>query len=442
MHIKSIVLSFTLSILLIVSLTLSPYGSVPLYVNASEEGLPSSLYSKYCALIDGDSKRLLYGKDFETQVPMASTTKIMTCYVTLTQFDLDSTVTTSKYAASMPDVQLNAVTGQQFRLKDLLYSLMLKSHNDSAVVIAENCAYFYLCDNDASQNPDLSNMDLSFLTKELLDARDSSCLSAFSLEQSQMLVRVFTTLMNQQAKKWDCTNTYYITPNGLDAEDENGVHSTTAYELAVIMSHCIESDEFNEICQTKSYSFSDLTGKQNYTVGNANAFLDMYDNIIAGKTGFTGNAGYCYVCAYQADGRTFVVALLACGWPSNKTYKWKDARLLLNYGREHYYKKEILSPQTLEQTVSVSQGVNDSVALAYNNSYSCLLSDHDIVNVVFSVPDSVTAPVCQNEIAGKVSIYINDILTKEFPIYFCDNVRKLTFLDKFNDILNQFLLCT
>ena len=62
----------------------------------------------------------------------------------------------------------------------------------------------------------------------------------------------------------------------------------------------------------------------------------MREGILSGKTGYTGDAGYCYVCAEEKDGRTFIVALLGSGWPNHKTYKWKDTAALLNYGEENY----------------------------------------------------------------------------------------------------------
>ena len=68
----------------------------------------------------------------------------------------------------------------------------------------------------------------------------------------------------------------------------------------------------------------------------------MYDNIISGKTGFTADAGYCYVCAYKDENKTFVVALLACGWPNNKSYKWTDSKVLLDYARNNFEKQVLL----------------------------------------------------------------------------------------------------
>ena len=74
---------------------------------------------------------------------------------------------------------------------------------------------------------------------------------------------------------------------------------------------------------------------------NHNAFLNMMDGALSGKTGFTSDAGYCYVGALRRDKRTFIVALLACGWPNNKSYKWSDMRTLMTYALDHYQYKNI-----------------------------------------------------------------------------------------------------
>ena len=88
---------------------------------------PGQLYAQSAVLMDGDSGRVLFEKNGYEQRPMASTTKIMTLIVTLENANLDEVVTVSDYAASMPDVQLGIRAGEQFRLEDLLYSLMLES---------------------------------------------------------------------------------------------------------------------------------------------------------------------------------------------------------------------------------------------------------------------------------------------------------------------------
>ena len=95
------------------------------------------------------------------------------------------------------------------------------------------------------------------------------------------------------------------------------------------------SGEFLTITGTRSYQFQDVDQKRSFSCRNHNAFLDMMDGALSGKTGFTADAGYCYVGSLRRDKRTFIVALLACGWPNNKGYKWKDTRKLMEYGLEH-----------------------------------------------------------------------------------------------------------
>ena len=102
------------------------------------------------------------------------------------------------------------------------------------------------------------------------------------------------------------------------------------------MSYCIKNETFLEITRTPSHQFSNLAGTKTYNCNNHNAFLQMMEGALSGKTGFTGNAGYCYVGALRRDERTFVVALLACGWPNNKTYKWSDTKTLMEYGLSQY----------------------------------------------------------------------------------------------------------
>lgn len=97
-----------------------------------------NLYALSAVLMDGESGRVLYEKNGAEKRAMASTTKIMTCILVLEADVLEEKAVTSAYAASMPKVHLGAVQGEAFYVKDLLYSLMLESHNDSAVILAEH----------------------------------------------------------------------------------------------------------------------------------------------------------------------------------------------------------------------------------------------------------------------------------------------------------------
>ena len=357
----------------------------------------AGLYSKYSVLIDADSGRILYGSNDTTAVSMASTTKIMTLIIALENCDKNFVATASAYAASMPDVQLNAVTGEQFLINDLYYSLMLESHNDSAVIIAENTAYYLLCKNPSlrSETPFINNYNY-----------DSSFLSEISHEQSEILVHIFTDLMNEKADDILLSDTYYITPNGLDAEDNYSFHHTTAYDLAKTMAYCINNDEFLRITQTVSKTFSDTTGKHTYQLNNKNRLLNPENGVISGKTGFTNKAGYCYVCAYKDNDRTLCIALLACGWPPNKNYKWNDANYLIALGKKYNRQKYFNCEYTFY--IPVSKGKYDFCELIPDSAVEFLACDDDSVNIQIDIPETLYAPVNSSQIYGTINIYVND----------------------------------
>ena len=105
---------------------------------SGESSAPGNLYALSAVLMDGDSGRVLYEKEGETPRANASTTKVLTCILALENGKGDDYVQVSSNAAAQPDVRLGIQKGEQYYLEDLLYSLMLQSHNDAAVAIAEH----------------------------------------------------------------------------------------------------------------------------------------------------------------------------------------------------------------------------------------------------------------------------------------------------------------
>lgn len=355
---------------------------------------PAELYALSAVLMDGESGRVLYEKDGERPLANASTTKVLTCIVALENSLGDDYVQVSQNAASQPEVKLGLRKGEQYYLEDLLYSLMLKSHNDTAVAIAEHCGGS---------------------------------------------VEGFARMLNRKAKQIGCKNTYFITPNGLDAEDENGKHHTTAKDLALIMRYAIKNETFLHIAQTRDYTFSEITGKRTFSVHNANAFLDMRDGVLAGKTGYTSQAGYCYVCAWEKEGKTFIVSLLGCGWPNHKTYKWSDTEKLLDFGDYNYeYETYWKEPQTGK--ILVTDGVEDGQDIgtkiylrgkcsvtAYDREKEVLLKKGETVICKIEIPQKVSAPVLKGEKLGRIAYYLDGKLIDFYPVYAEKSVEKISF---------------
>ena len=321
-----------------------------------EKSTTSQLYARAAVLMDADNGRILLGKNEDEALPMASTTKIMTCILALEKGDTEDVAEVSAYGAGQPKVHMGAKKGESYRIGDLLYALMLESYNDAAVIIAE----YY-----GSQMAGLSGD-----------------IASHSAAESKQAVLAFTAEMTKKAKELGCKDTFFVTPNGLDGSLElkksgksiNYEHHTTAADLAAVMSYCIvkspKKEAFLKITRTPSYTFHDRKrmesgwqeGSRTVACMNHNAFLQMMDGALSGKTGFTGKAGYCYVGALEKDKKRFTIALLACGWPNNKSWKWHDARLLYEYGLEHYDRRDIREERILPD-VRVKNGQRDSAGL-------------------------------------------------------------------------------
>lgn len=362
----------------------------------------NDLYALSACLMDADSGRVLYGKNVDEVRAMASTTKIMTLIIALEYGDAKDIVTISPYAASMPDVQLNVKAGEQYRLGDLCCAMMLESYNDVAVAIAEHIGAAYA-------------------------GADTENTGKRSVDDSKKCVSAFAGLMNDKAKELGCEHTYFITPNGLDAEDENGKHSTTARELAIIASYAVKNDDFNTVTGTKQYSFGEINGKRNCTAYNKDAFLNQMNGAFGIKTGFTGDAGYCFVGALRSDGRTFISVVLGSGWPSNRTYKWKDTRKLMEYGINNFFEQKIFETVEEYKTVEVTDGIGDCVGTGIEGELSMLISASDEVKVVYELEDSTVAPVRKGDELGKAVVYVNGERFAVFPITAVDDVRQVDF---------------
>lgn len=259
------------------------------YFNANgtleHTGLDYNLSSDCALLINANTGKVVYAKNENVRHANASTTKIMTCILALENCKLNEKVTFSPYAASIEPSKLYANAGEVFYLKDLLYSLMLPSHNDTAVAIAEH---------------------VSGSTAKFVD------------------------LMNKKAAAIGCTNTHFATPNGLDFGYD---HYTTASDLAKIARYAIKRNMFRKLISTGYYSFSNLNTERTYYIGTTNALLGNLPGVQGMKTGYTNKAGYCFVgLSYSQKGNTYISVVLG---GSSSASRWEDSRRLLTYAYYH-----------------------------------------------------------------------------------------------------------
>ena len=175
----------------------------------------------------------------------------------------------------------------------------------------------------------------------------------------------------------------------------------------------------------------------------------MMEGALTGKTGYTGQAGYCYVGAVEQGEELYIVALLACGWPNHKTYKWSDMRKLITYGLEQYdYENVWQELPTLQ--VEVKDGIPKDgspdgrayVALEIDDTSKqlyVLLREGEEVQIKIQPAEYVTAPVEKGTVAGMATYLLDDEIIKSYPLRTKESVGRKDFLWYLDYVWNEFL---
>lgn len=341
-------------------------AGVPVYGEAQKPEVGAAA----AILMDAETGRVLWSKNADEPLSMASTTKIMTATLALESGRLEETVTVSKKAAVAPEVKMHLSTGEKIRLRDLLYALMLESSNDAAIAIAEHLGGS---------------------------------------------VELFCAQMTEKAKDIGAKDTLFETPNGLDA----GNHHSTAYDMAMIARYALTVPGFIELTNTPTASFA--SDRRSYSMTNHNRLLHEYKGANGVKTGFTGRAGHCFVGAAKRGDMQLISVVLASGWGDRgKAKKWSDTKTILDYGFNHYAYETILTlgddagemPVTRSRSGPVGYIYNDGLRLPMNQT------DNEEVKIELVVPPSIPAPVKCGDTAGTAKVYIGGQLYGEIALSF------------------------
>lgn len=302
-------------------LSLDDLESYEIYETSNLLSKEPKTNSKNIVVIDRKTLSILYEKSPYEKVPMASTTKIMTCIIALENANLNKIVTISKKAASVQGSTLGLSKDMQISMNDLLYGLMLRSGNDCAIAIAE-----YISGS----------------------------------------VENFSILMNKKASELGLLNTNFITPHGLD--DPN--HFTTAYDLALLTDYALKNSKFKEIVSTKAYTIS--LNNLPRTISNTNELLGNLYGVYGVKTGFTFEAGRCLVSSCRRNDLDIIVVVLGADTKKNRT---QDSYNLINYIYGTYKYINVLS--TIETAFSdYTKYFNNHVSLEKTTTIPKLKLEH------------------------------------------------------------------
>ena len=355
--------------------------------------LDKKIKSKGSVLIEKDSKRILYDKNASVPLPMASTTKIMTCIVALENGDLDEVVTASSRAVRAPKVKLNLALGEKQTLGDMLYSLMLESHNDTAVAIAEHIGG--------------------------------------SVEN-------FCNMMTDKAKEIGAVNTKFQTPNGLDAPE----HYASAYDLAVIAAYALQNPKFVEIVNTTNITIptKELRGTKSHGLQNKNRFMYVYKGAEGIKTGFTSKAGHCFVGAANRENMELVAVALGAGWGNKgKDQKYTDVMLLMDYGFNNYKKYKVVEKTDAFTNVKVEKGKVDTVNVGTMEDIILPLTSTEKETIYLQkvISPSIKAPVHKGDIIGRVDVVCDNKVIKSTDLVVEGDIEKATLMDTIKRLIQE-----
>lgn len=228
-------------------------------------------------LMCADNGEILFSRNADRQLSMASTTKIMTSLIALESATPDKEITVTKEMVSVEGTSMGLMPGDRVSISELVYGMLLQSGNDAANTVA------YVIGG----------------------SRDG-----------------FAKLMNDRAREIGMDNTNFVTASGLD--DDN--HYSTAYDMALLAAECIKNPEFAEICRQKTAKLTYGNPPYARTLTNHNKLLWKYSDSIGIKTGFTKKSGRCLVSAAERNGVTLIAVTL------NAPDDWNDHISMFEYG--------------------------------------------------------------------------------------------------------------
>lgn len=329
---------------------------------------------------------ILYEKNAEEILPMASTTKLMTALVAAEFGNFDKMMTVSEAAAAVDGSQMGILAEQTISFSDLLYMMLLKSGNDAATVIAEN-----LCGSTEK----------------------------------------FVELMNEKALKLGCTNTHFANVHGLPNED----HYTTAKELALIAAEAYKNETVREIVSSK-------TKKLDYfslVLENSNKLLDSYEYATGMKTGFTKAAGRCLVSSAEKDGITLIAVTL------NAPEDWNDHEKMLDYGFSRVKVCEITAQGQYSAEVPTLNGVSKAKLINTQSIKGLGIDGKPLpAEIEEALPKMIFAPAEAGKTYGELKIKVNGKVFSSVPLALAETViekyGEQTFAERFWQNFRKILL--
>lgn len=327
--------------------------------------------ARAAVIMDVGSGRILYSKNMNEKLAMASTTKIMTTLVAIESGRLEEKLTVSRKASLTEGSSIYLREGEKHNVGDLLYAIMLRSGNDAAVAVAEHIGG--------------------------------------SIEG-------FAALMNEKAQEIGADDTKFVNPHGLDAEG----HYTTARDLALITAYALKNPLFSDIVSSKKKTINGPNNENwDRVMINKNKMLWQFDGGDGVKTGFTKKAGRCLVSSATRNGMRLVCVVLNCG------PMWNDSSVLLEYGFKNFTNKKVVDKDTNFKVIEVRNGKEKFVSIKPSEDFALAMRTDgtESVKLLPKGLNKARAPINKGDAAGSLEIYFDNKLLGTVKLEYTESVE-------------------
>lgn len=329
---------------------------------------------KSALLMEASTGRVLYSKNENDELPIASVTKIMATLLVMEaiadgRIKLEDMVTVSSRAASMGGSQVYLEPNEQMSVHDMLKALIVVSANDATVALAEHI---------------------------------------YGSEET------FIAEMNKRAAELGMQHTNFVNTNGLDIEG----HYSSAYDVALMTRELLK----HELVFDYTTIWMDTIRNGQFGLANTNKLIRFYDGANGMKTGFTTLAKYCLSGTAKRNGMQLIAVVLG-GETSDE--RFSCTKQMLDFGFANF---AVVTPEKTQlEPISVNGGVSKSIALDYIPPSLLLEKVNTKIETKFEISESIDAPVKQGDIAGVVRYYLDGTEIGNAPVICVDSVEKIGF---------------
>ena len=320
-------------------------------------GISVSARSAILCTADGT---VIFEKNADVALPMASITKVMSVVVALENIDdLTKTVSVPREAVGIEGSSVYLTDGEQVTPEMLVYSAMLESANDAVTALA--------------------------------------IISAGSLDR-------FVSMMNEKAAELSMRSTHFCNPHGLHENE----HFTTARDYARLMSYALDNETFCKVIATKKTVYVKNDGSMTRVLTNHNRLLNTFSGMLGGKTGFTKASGRTLVTAAKRNGTTLIAVTIDA--PND----WNDHTEMFELGFDTV--KTVSYGQEIRAEVPVAAGTVESVFLTMSEKVEFTVNNSDNITYAIKIPHMLFAPIMRGQSVGTVEFYKNGTMLASIPL--------------------------